>query len=138
MKQIIETIEINSHGKMLKEITSEVESIIQVSKIENGLINLSILHTTASLVIQENADPDVLKDLENYFEKMVPISSEYKHSIEGSDDMPAHIKSSITNSNLTLSIINKKLKLGRWQGIFLFEHRVARRERTIQVHILGQ
>ena len=138
MKQIIETIKINSHGKMLKEITSEVESIIQVSKIENGLINLSILHTTASLVIQENADPDVLKDLENYFEKMVPISSEYKHSIEGSDDMPAHIKSSITNSNLTLSIINKKLQLGRWQGIFLFEHRVARRERTIQVHILGQ
>ena len=103
------------------------------------MLNLFIQHTSASISINESSDPTVRQDLENHFNKLIPENQPYyKHTFEGPDDIPAHIKSSITNSNLTLSIINKKLQLGRWQGIFLFEHRVARRERTIQVHILGQ
>ena len=96
------------------------------------------MHTSASLIIQENADPDVKTDLLNYFNKLVPMNEkDYIHSTEGKDDMPAHIKSSITNNQISLSIKAKKLLLGTWQGIFLFEHRIHPQQRTVVLHYLG-
>jgi len=101
-------------------------------------LNISILHTSASLLIQENADDDVQKDLLNFYDKLAPMDNDlYIHNTEGKDDMPAHIKSSLTNSNLTLSIKNNKLALGVWQGIYLFEHRTEIQLRKIFLHILG-
>ena len=95
------------------------------------------MNTTASLLIQENTDPDVLKDIEIFFKKLVSMDENYNHSSEGLDDMPAHIKAALTNSNLTLSIIDSSLQLGGWQGIYLFEHRIITKTRTVLVHILG-
>ena len=138
MKQFSKKIVISMSGIKLKEITSEIISFIKLSNIKNGILNLSIMHTTASLIIQENADPDVLKDIEDFYFKIAPMESSYNHSIEGIDDMPAHIKSSLTNSNLSISVIESELQLGTWQGIFLFEHRQSRRNRTILAHVLGE
>ena len=102
------------------------------------MLNLSIQHTSASLIIQENADPDVQKDLINYFDKLVPMNKKlYIHTAEGKDDMPAHIKSALTNNQISLSIKNSKLILGTWQGIYLFEHRLKDHERTIVHHYIG-
>ena len=102
------------------------------------MLNLSIQHTSASLIIQENADPDVHKDLINYFDKLVPMNKKlYIHTAEGKDDMPAHIKSALTNNQISLSIKNSKLILGTWQGIYLFEHRLKDHERTIVHHYIG-
>ena len=103
----------------------------------SGLLNISIQHTSASLLLQENADPTVLVDLKNYFLKLVPFNDNYLHTTEGYDDMPAHIKTSLTNTNITLSVIDKKLNLGIWQGIFLFEHRTSSKERLINLHYIG-
>ena len=106
--------------------------------ITNGMLNINILHTSASLVIQENADPDVLYDLKNFFDKLVPMDNKlYKHTTEGIDDMPAHIKSALTNNQLTLSLKNKKLMLGSWQGLFLFEHRIEKHTRRLTHHLIG-
>jgi len=137
MRQYSNKIQITSNGICIKNITQSVNKIISHSEIENGIINLSILNTTASLLIQENADPDVLKDIEIFFKKLVSMDENYNHSSEGLDDMPAHIKATLTNSNLTLSIIDSSLQLGVWQGIYLFEHRVITKTRTVLVHILG-
>lgn len=137
MRQYSNKIQITSNGICIKNITQSVNKIISQSEIENGIINLSILNTTASLLIQENSDPDVLKDIEIFFKKLVSMDENYNHSSEGLDDMPAHIKATLTNSNLTLSIIDSSLQLGVWQGIYLFEHRVITKTRTVLVHILG-
>ena len=137
MRQYSNKIQITSNGICIKNITQSVNKIISQSEIENGIINLSILNTTASLLIQENTDPDVLKDIEIFFKKLVSMDENYNHSSEGLDDMPAHIKATLTNSNLTLSIIDSSLQLGVWQGIYLFEHRVITKTRTVLVHILG-
>ena len=137
MRQYSNKIQITSNGICIKNITESVKKIVSQSKINNGIINLSILNTTASLLIQENADPDVLTDIEIFFKKLVSMDENYNHSSEGLDDMPAHIKATLTNSNLTLSIIDRSLQLGVWQGIYLFEHRVINKTRTVLVHILG-
>ena len=137
MRQYSNKIQITSNGICIKNITESVKKIVSQSKINNGIINLSILNTTASLLIQENADPDVLKDIEIFFKKLVSMDENYNHSSEGLDDMPAHIKATLTNSNLTLSIIDSSLQLGVWQGIYLFEHRIITKTRTVLVHILG-
>jgi len=137
MRQYSNKIQITSNGICIKNITQSVNKIVSQSEIKNGIINLSILNTTASLLIQENADPDVLKDMETFFKKLVPMDENYNHSSEGLDDMPAHIKATLTNSNLTLSIIDSSLQLGVWQGIYLFEHRIITKTRTVLVHILG-
>ena len=137
MKQFLKKIELKPHHKKLVEITSDVNLFLKESDIQEGLINLSILHTTASLIIQENVDDNVLYDLEKFFNKLVPMKSNYKHSYEGEDDMPGHIKSTLMNSNLTLSVIKSKLQLGNWQGIFLYEHRLKSRVRFVQAHIIG-
>ena len=137
MRQYSNKIQITSNGICIKNITESVKKIVSQSKINNGIINLSILNTTASLLIQENTDPDVLKDIEIFFKKLVSMDENYNHSSEGLDDMPAHIKATLTNSNLTLSIIDSSLQLGVWQGIYLFEHRIITKTRTVLVHILG-
>jgi len=137
MRQYSNKIQITSNGICIKNITRSVNKIVSQSEIMNGIINLSILNTTASLLIQENADPDVLKDIEVFFKKLVSMDENYNHASEGLDDMPAHIKAALTNSNLTLSIIDSSLQLGVWQGIYLFEHRLIMKTRTVLVHILG-
>tara|TARA_B100000965_G_scaffold404828_1_gene436762 strand:- start:1292 stop:1708 length:417 start_codon:yes stop_codon:yes gene_type:complete len=137
MKQYTNKIEILSSGIKIQNITKLVEKKVHQSKIKNGLLNLSILNTTASIVVQENADPDVMKDIEVFFKNLVPMNGNYNHSIEGQDDMPAHIKSVLTNSNITLSVIDGVVQLGIWQGIYLFEHREVKKKRIIFLHIMG-
>ena len=139
MRQISETLEITTNGLRLLEITNRIADFVHNSKINNGIINLSILHTSASLLVQENADPDVLKDLLNYFDRVAPMNPElYVHGAEGKDDMPAHIKTALTQTNLTLSIQDNSLALGTWQGIYLFEHRLHPHHRKVLMHIMGE
>ena len=138
MIQFFKEIKIKTNGQKLIEITSKVLDIVENTSIKEGILNLSILHTSASLIVQENADQDVKKDLLNFFDTTVPMDpSLYVHNIEGKDDMPAHIKTALTNTHITLSIRSKKLVLGTWQGIYLFEHRLINQNRTILAHILG-
>ncbi len=138
MKQFFKNIKIKPSNRSLTDITSNIELFLDSMSVKNGLINISILHTTASLIIQENADPNVLKDIESFFNKIVPREYPYMHNLEGLDDMPGHIKSCLTNSNLTISILNSKLQLGTWQGIYLFEHRDNKIEREVLLHIFGE
>ena len=129
---------VNTSGQRLYEITDQTIEWIEKNNFTNGMLNLSIQHTSASLIVQENADPDVQKDLINYFDKLVPMDEKlYIHSSEGKDDMPAHIKSALTNNQISLSIKESKLILGTWQGIYLFEHRLDSHKRTIVHHYIG-
>ena len=119
--------------------TEQTQEFINKNKVVNGILNINILHTSASLTIQENADPDVLYDLNNFFKKLVPMDNKlYKHTTEGKDDMPAHIKSALTNSHLTLSVKNSRIILGTWQGLYLFEHRLENQTRIISHHFIGE
>lgn len=139
MHQIFEEIELKTNGQGFYNFTAETLSWLDKQKIKNGILNINILHTSASLVIQENADPDVLYDLKNFFNKLVPMDTKlYKHSTEGKDDMPAHIKSALTNNQLTISLKNKKLILGTWQGLYLFEHRIEKQTRVLSHHLIGE
>tara|TARA_A100001011_G_C14252335_1_gene818477 strand:+ start:111 stop:527 length:417 start_codon:yes stop_codon:yes gene_type:complete len=137
MKQFYNLITLQTNGKSLVDVTSKVNSFISNHNINNGIINLTVLHTSASLLIQENADPSVIDDLKIFFEKLVPEDNNYNHSSEGKDDMPAHIRSALTQTNISLSIINGSILLGQWQGIYLFEHRNNVKKRKIMLHILG-
>jgi secondary thiamine-phosphate synthase enzyme len=138
MDQIFHEITINTLGQGLYDFTNQTTSWVDKQKICNGILNINILHTSASLIIQENADPDVLYDLNNFFDKLVPMDKKlYKHTTEGKDDMPAHIKSALTNNQLTLSIKNKKLMIGTWQGLYLFEHRLEKHSRKLSHHLIG-
>ena len=139
MRQLSETLGIQTNGQRLIEITNKISDFVHQSEINTGIINLSIMHTSASLLVQENADPDVLKDLLSYFDKLVPMNHKlYVHGIEGKDDMPAHIKTALTQTHLTLSVQNRNLALGTWQGIYLFEHRLQSHHRKVLMHILGE
>ena len=137
MLQKYEKLNIRTNGINLYEITNNILNWVNKINLSNGLLNISIQHTSASLLLQENADPTVLEDLKNYFLKLVPFNNNYLHATEGYDDMPAHIKTSLTNTNITLSIIDKKLNLGTWQGVFLFEHRTSSKDRFINLHYIG-
>jgi len=138
MKQEFYNLDINTNGQKLYEFTDETIEWINNNNFKNGIINLSIQHTSASLIIQENADPDVQKDLINYFDKLVPMDNKlYIHTTEGKDDMPAHIKSALTNNQISLSIKDSELLLGTWQGIYLFEHRLDPTTRTVVHHFIG-
>ena len=131
-------LEIKTNGLRLYEFTNEVIDWIKSNKFKNGLLNISIQHTSASLIVQENADLDVQTDLINYFDKLVPMNNElYIHTAEGKDDMPAHIKSTLTNNQISLSIKESNLLLGTWQGIYLFEHRINHQNRNVILHYLG-
>tara|TARA_B100000674_G_scaffold36304_1_gene25402 strand:+ start:348 stop:770 length:423 start_codon:yes stop_codon:yes gene_type:complete len=132
-------LEIITNGQRLYNFTNETNKWIEKYNFSNGIINLSILHTSASLLVQENADPDVHEDLINFFDKLVPMDLNlYKHNTEGKDDMPAHIKSSLTNNQISLSLKNKKLVLGIWQGLYLFEHKLGAGKRIINHHFIGE
>ena len=138
MQQIFHEIRIDTSGQGLYDFTNKTKSWLNLQKIKNGILNINILHTSASLIIQENADPDVLSDLNFFFDKLVPMDNKlYKHTTEGKDDMPAHIKSALTNNQITLSIKDKKLALGTWQGLYLFEHRLEKHTRVLSHHLIG-
>ena len=138
MKQEFYNLKINTNGQKLYEFTNQTIEWIRKNKFNNGMLNLSIQHTSASLIVQENADPDVKTDLLNYFDNLAPMNNKlYTHTTEGKDDMPAHIKSALTNNQISLSIKNNKLLLGTWQGIYLFEHRLNPQTRTVIHHFLG-
>ena len=139
MKQEFFNLEIETNGQKLYEFTDQTINWIKKNKFKNGMVNLSIQHTSASLIVQENADPDVQTDLINYFDNLAPMNKElYIHSTEGKDDMPAHIKSALTNNQISLSIKNTELLLGTWQGIYLFEHRIDKKKRKIIHHFIGE
>ena len=138
MQQVFEEIKVKTNGQGFYNFTENTLEWLGRQKIQNGILNINIMHTSASLVIQENADPDVLHDLKNFFHKLVPMDKKlYKHTTEGKDDMPAHIKSALTNNQLTLSLKNKKLILGTWQGLYLFEHRLENQTRILSHHLIG-
>ena len=139
MKQIFHEIILKTKGLGLYDFTQQTKKFVYNNKLLNGILNINILHTSASLTIQENADPDVLYDLNNFFTKLVPMNNKlYKHTTEGEDDMPAHIKSALTNSHLTLSVKDSRIILGTWQGLYLFEHRLEKQTRKISHHFIGQ
>ena len=139
MKQEFFNLKISTTGQRLYEFTDQTIQWIDNNKFKNGMLNLSIQHTSASLIVQENADPDVQTDLINYFNKLVPMNNKlYVHNTEGIDDMPAHIKSALTNNQISLSIKNNELLLGTWQGLYLFEHRIETQNRTIIHHFIGE
>ena len=138
MKQKFFDLNIDTNGQKLYEFTDQIIYFIKENNFKNGILNLNIQHTSASLIVQENADPDVQTDLINYFNKIAPMdNSLYIHTTEGKDDMPAHIKSSLTNNQITLSIKNGELILGTWQGLYLFEHRLAPQSRKVVFHYIG-
>ena len=138
MKQVFYNLQINTNGQKLYEFTDKIIDWINKNNFKNGIINLSIQHTSASLIVQENANPDVQTDLINYFDKLAPMDKNlYIHTTEGKDDMPAHIKSALTNNQISLSIKDGHLLLGTWQGLFLFEHRLEAQKRIIIHHYIG-
>ena len=139
MEQEFYNLQIDTKGQKLYEFTDRTIEWINKKNFKNGILNLSIQHTSASLIVQENADPDVQNDLINYFDKLAPMNNNlYVHTTEGKDDMPAHIKSALTNNQISLSIKDRKLLLGTWQGLFLFEHRLEDQKRTIIHHFIGE
>ena len=138
MRQEFFNLELDTNGQSFYEFTNQTNQWVNDNEFINGIINISIQHTSASLIIQENADPDVQSDLINFFNKLVPMdNSLYTHTTEGKDDMPAHIKSSLTNNQISLSVKNNELLLGTWQGLYLFEHRIEKQNRLIVLHYLG-
>ena len=138
MKQFFHEFVIKTKGSGLYDFTEQTKNFVHKNRLLNGILNINILHTSASLTIQENADPDVLYDLNNFFKKLVPMDNKlYKHITEGKDDMPAHIKSALTNSHLTLSIQENRINLGTWQALYLFEHRLENQTRKITHHFIG-
>ena len=138
MQQAFYEIMVKTKGQGLYNFTDQTLNWLKKQQIKNGILNINVLHTSASLVIQENADPDVLYDLKKFFDKLAPMDNKlYKHTTEGKDDMPAHIKSALTNNQLTLSLKNKQLMLGTWQGLYLFEHRIEKHTRTLSHHLIG-
>ena len=139
MKQEFYNLQIYTDGQKLYDFTDQTIQWIEKNNFKNGILNLSVQHTSASIIIQENADPDVQTDLINYFDKLVPMNNKlYIHTTEGKDDMPAHIKSALTNNQISLSIKKGKLLLGTWQGLYLFEHRLNPQKRIIIHHFLGE
>ena len=138
MKQDFFNLEVKTSGQKLYEFTDQTFNWIKKNNFNDGIVNLSIQHTSASLIVQENADPDVQTDLINYFDKLAPMDNKlYIHTTEGKDDMPAHIKSALTNNQISLSVRNTELLLGTWQGLYLFEHRINAQNRIIIHHFIG-
>ena len=139
MKQYEFKFSVSTKGRGIYAISKEVEIWMQSQNISSGLLTLFIPHTSASLLIQENADPDVLKDLDRFFNRLVPDGDPlYDHKSEGPDDMPAHIRSALTQTQLSIPVRNNRMALGIWQGIYLFEHRVYPHTRNVLLHLLGE
>ncbi|WP_321472466.1 secondary thiamine-phosphate synthase enzyme YjbQ [uncultured Paludibaculum sp.] len=139
MRQAIHEFTIRTRGKGLYEFTREVDAWVRGCSLRTGLLTLFCRHTSASLVIQENADPDVQTDLARYFERIAPEDNrQYVHTMEGADDMPAHIRSVLTGVQISIPLIDGRLSLGTWQGIYLFEHRASPHHRGVAAHLLGE
>tara|TARA_X000001036_G_scaffold122882_1_gene116397 strand:- start:443 stop:859 length:417 start_codon:yes stop_codon:yes gene_type:complete len=132
------TLEFSTSPKSFLDITKEVQNFVSESNIQDGVCNLFIKHTSASLVIQENYDPSVRKDFETIFSKLAPEDFPYVHNMEGKDDMPAHIRSALTSTSETIPIVNEKLSLGTWQGIYIWEHRDQTHNRKVMVSMIGE
>ena len=138
-KQRSTEIQISGRGRGFTDITSQISAWVAGTDVKNGLVSLFVRHTSASLIIQENADPDVLKDLDRFFSRLVPDGDPlYEHQAEGPDDMPAHIRSALTQTHLSIPVRNNRMALGIWQGIYLFEHRLYPHTRNILLHLLGE
>ena len=149
MEQVISSIKVITHGQGFTDITYSVKKFITENNFANGILILNVLHTSCSLTLNENADPNVLYDLNKYIESIVPYKSykdlniqpqkvSYEHYQEGEDDMPAHIKTALTNNSLSLSFQNEKLIIGVWQAIYLWEHRSEEKERSVNIHAIGE
>ena len=139
MNQFTHQIHISTHGKGLYEFTGEIASWLRDHPLQTGLLTVFCQHTSASLVIQENADPDVVADLADFFNRLVPEDTHlYRHTAEGPDDMTSHIRSALTHTQLSIPIHNGKLALGTWQGVYLFEHRVRAHRRSVVLHLLAE
>ena len=138
MRQAACTLTISTCGKGLTDITEYVEAHVRDSGIGDGIATLFCRHTSASLLIQENASPAAHRDLEAYFERIAPEGGAYEHDDEGPDDMPAHLRAALTQTQLSIPLLEGRLALGRWQGIFLFEHRRAAQERQVVLHLMGE
>ena len=132
------TLEFRTSPKSFLDITKEVQNFVSESNIQNGVCNLFIKHTSASLVIQENYDPSVRKDFETIFSKLAPEDFPYIHNMEGKDDMPAHIRSALTSTSETIPVVNGTLSLGTWQGIYVWEHRDQSHNRNLIISVIGQ
>ena len=137
MKQSTHILKVTTRGKGLYECTSNISRWSEEQQMHTGLLTIFCRHTSASLLIQENADPTVCVDLQTYFDHIAPDSGPYKHNSEGSDDMPAHLKTALTQVQLSVPLMDSKLTLGTWQGIYLFEHRVRPHRREIVLHLIG-
>jgi len=138
MRQASSILTISTRGKGLTDITQKVTARLRDSGLANGVATLFCRHTSASLLIQENAAPAARRDLEAYFERVAPEGGDYEHDDEGPDDMPAHLRAALTQTQLSIPLVDGALALGRWQGIFLFEHRRASQEREIVCHVIGE
>ncbi|TXG97223.1 MAG: YjbQ family protein [Nevskiaceae bacterium] len=139
MRQQHETLSINAQGRRLYDITPQVLQWVQQSGIQSGLLTLYIQHTSASLLINENYDRDVLVDLEAFFNRLVPDGDDlFIHTVEGPDDMPAHVRTALTQTSLSVPMLQGRVALGQWQGIFLFEHRHLPARRRVLMHVMGE
>ena len=139
MPQFTHRLQVATRGKGLYDITGEVAGWLAGQSVRIGLLTLFIQHTSASLTVQENADPDVVYDLNRFFERIVPEDNRlYRHTIEGSDDMPAHIRAALTLTQLSIPVIEGRMALGTWQGIYVFEHRAANHRRSVVLHLLSE
>jgi secondary thiamine-phosphate synthase enzyme len=139
IRQTISTLTISTPSRGFHDLTAKVQSRVTQAGIATGLCTLHLQHTSASLVIQENADPDVRRDFERFFERLVPDGDRlFVHTVEGDDDMPAHIRTALTAVNLSIPVADGRLCLGTWQGIYLWEHRTRPHRRTVVVHVLGE
>ena len=138
MKQATHVLEVPTRGKGLYECTSNITEWIRQQGLQTGLLTIFCRHTSASLLIQENADPTVRVDLQAYFDRIAPDAGPYRHNSEGPDDMPAHLKTALTQVQLSIPVLNSRLALGTWQGIYLFEHRVRPHRREIVLHVIGE
>ncbi len=137
MNQSVQTITVATEGAGLTDITPQVRSFVANNQAKTGLLTVFCRHTSASLVIQENADPDVLRDLQSFFREIVPEGAGYRHNDEGPDDMPAHIKSALTQTSLSIPVGNGRMVLGTWQAIYLFEHRAIPHQREVVLHLIS-
>ena len=139
MKQATHRISISTSGKGLYEFTEEIQHWLSRQGFTTGLLTVFVRHTSASLVIQENADPDVVRDLKDFFNRIAPEDNRlYRHTVEGADDMPAHIRAALTMSQLSIPIVDGRIVLGTWQGVYLFEHRSIPHERSVVLHVVGE
>ena len=139
LRQLSHELTVSTRGRGLYEFTGEVDRWIEQNKFREGLVTLHVQHTSASLLIQENASPDVQSDFERFFERLVPDGDEiFEHTIEGEDDMPAHVRTALTTVNLSIPVRNGEMVLGTWQGIFLWEHRARGHSRRATLHFIGE